>query len=331
MKISFGLYPDVPASEVVRLGTLADKLGYHTVWVCDSHLLWREAYVTLGALAARTTRARLGTAVTNPITRRLSVTASAVATLDELSGGRAVLGISVGDSALRTEGLEPATVAAFERAVDLVRRMMAGQEVAVPDGGRPRITFGRRPMPIYVAATGPRMLDLAGRIADGVILMNGVVPDLIAPAIDAVAAGARAAGRNPADVKAVVWAACSASATAPDDARQAVKYNVARAILRRMPGPADSRVEEVAAALRQHYDYYQHGSASAEFARLVPDDLVGRFAFAGTPEEVRSQVDALEEAGVDEVALAVPHVPGVVEREAVIRGLASMTSAGQPA
>jgi 5,10-methylenetetrahydromethanopterin reductase len=324
MKISLGLYPDEPANELVRLGELAEGLGYESLWVADSPLLWREPYCILGALAAKTQRIRLATAVTNIVTRHLAITASAFCTLAELTGGRAVIGISVGDSALATLGRKPVPVDALGRAIGELRELTRGKATRIADGPEARISYARGgAIPIYVAATGPRMLRLAGRLADGVILMNGVAPDLIGAAIELLHAGAREAGRDPAEVKIVVWAACHAAADDPRLSYRAVKYNVARAILRNLPGPIDELTRATAEEVRKRYDYAQHGDARAGFAALVPDALVPRFAFAGSARDVAAQIAALERLGVDEVALAVPSAPEFGARSAVVELMAA--------
>lgn len=316
MRLSVGLYPSVPAPEVVALARRCEELGYDGVWVPDSPLLWREAHGLLGAIGASTRRVALGTAVTNPVTRRLTVTAGALLTLAELSGGRAVLGISTGDSALRTEGLKPARVDELRSALADLRRLLAGgaasARIAYADGA-PRV-------PIYVAATGPRMLALAGEVADGVILMNGVSEPRLSAAIDVVRTAADAAGRDPAEVRVVVWTACVAA----DDERaaiDAVKYNVARAVLRAMPGEPDERVTSTAARLRARYDYDEHGRPDAGFAELVPDELVPLFALAGSPADVRRRIRELAALDVAELALAIPHVPSVAARESIVASI----------
>lgn len=324
MKYSVGTYPNVSAQEMIATGVLADRLGFHTMWVPDSHLLWREAYVLLGAIASQTTSIRLATAVTNPMTRHLTVTSSAFSTLDELSGGRATLGISVGDSALKTMGLQISTVDNFEASLKMIQGLLRGETVDVPGGDTATIAHAKnRNVPIYVASTGPRMLKLAGRLADGVVLMNGVAPDLLQAAIDKVHEGAREVGRDPSEVKIVVWAACHANNENPSESVNAVKYNIARAILRGMPGEVDELTKATAEKVKQAYNYAQHGSAEADFAALVPDELVPRYTFAGTGDDVRKQVEKLEGLGIDEIAFAIPDASSIKPRDEVIEILAA--------
>lgn len=322
MKISVGIYPNERPADILDSGRLADGMGFSTLWVLDSHLLFHEVYTLLGALAVATKRIRLGTAVTNPLTRHPTVTASAFSTLSELSGGRAALGISVGDSALKSMGLDIARMSALAETVAHCRKLLAGEAVALAPGKTAQLNHVGPPVPIYIAATGPKMLALSGRIADGVILMNGTAPDLIQEAVRIVREGERAAARAPGSVRIAVWAACHPE---PD----AVKFNVARAILRNIPGTHDETTRAIAAKVAQAYDYSQHGDAQADFARFIPDDLVARFAFCGAPPAIARQIDALKPCGVDEVILAIPVAEGIAPRNAVLRELGPLVLGDQ--
>jgi 5,10-methylenetetrahydromethanopterin reductase len=320
MKISVGVYPNDRPAEIVESAKFADDAGYSTFWVLDSHLLFHEVYTLLGALAVSTKRIQLGTAVTNPLTRHPTVTAAAFSTLAELSGGRATLGISVGDSALKSMGLEIARMSGLEETVGLCRKLFIGEAVSVGEGGSAQLRHLGPPVPIYIAATGPKMLELAGRIADGVILMNGVAEELIGEAIRMVRNGERVAGRQPGTVNIAVWAACH-----PD--REALKFNVARAVLRNIPGPMDDLTRKVADRVRQAYDYRQHGDAEADFAQLIPDEIVPRYVFCGDAPAIARQVSAVQRCGADEVILAIPTGQNLAPRTAILRELRQLISA----
>lgn len=315
MKVSLGVYPNETPAKIIESAKLAEGLGFDTLWMLDSHLLFREVYTMLGALAVSTSKLRFGTAVTNPTTRHPTVTASAFSTLHELTGGRATLGISVGDSALRAMNLEIAKIADLSDAVAKIRGLFKGEAVSFSTGDRAKLTFAHVDVPIYIAATGPKMLRMSGELADGVILMNGIAPELIKTAVDLVHEAERGAGRAVGSTKIVVWAACHPSF-------DAVKYNVARAILRNIPGPIDELTRKVAVKVKAAYNYEQHGRSEAEFGKLVPDELVTRYAFSGTPEMIKGQVEALRPLGVDEVVLAIPVAPGIESRDDVLRELA---------
>jgi 5,10-methylenetetrahydromethanopterin reductase len=319
LKISLGIYPSERPADIIASAKLADRMGYSALWVLDSHLLFHEVHTLLGALAVSTARIRLGTAVTNPLTRHPTVTAAAFSTLAVLSGGRASLGISVGDSALKSMNLAPARMSVLEQTVAICRALLAGEPVSLEGGSTAQLHHVGPGVPIYVAATGPRMLELAGRIADGVILMNGIDPELIRKAVGIVRASEQRSNRQEGCAKIAVWAACHPSP-------HAVKFNVARAILRNIPGETDDRTRQVAETVRRAYDFRQHGSAEADFARLIPDDIVTRFAFSGGYAEIARQVEALEPCGIDEVVLAIPVAPMIVPRDSIVRELGSMLS-----
>lgn len=318
LKISLGVYPNQEPADIIDSARQADEIGFDTLWMLDSHLLFREVYTMLGAVGWATKNLKLGTAVTNPLTRHVTVTASSFVTLSSLTQGRAKLGISVGDSALRAMNLIPSKMVELEEAVEKCRALMLGGSVEFGEGKVASLKqLSDHTVPIYVAATGPKMLGLTGRIGDGCILMNGVAPDLIQSAIDLLRQGEREAGRPEGSTKIVVWAACHPNPSA-------VKYNVARAILRKIPGPITDLTRTTAEKVKKAYNYDQHGSSEAEFAKLVPDELVPRFAFSGFPEQIAEQVQQLKDLGVDEVVLAIPQAENISSRNEVMQQLASV-------
>src|SRR5919204_2770166 len=142
MDVSLGLFPTESPRRLLDVIRLAEELGYHAVYVGDSQMIWREAFALLGAAALVTSRIRLGPGVTNPITRDPAVVAAAVETLVELAGPRIVLGIGAGDSSLRTLGKRPATLAHLEASIQLIRRLLSGEEVVHPESGASvRLTY----------------------------------------------------------------------------------------------------------------------------------------------------------------------------------------------
>ena len=210
MKLGCAVEAGRSLPEALERVRAAERLGYESVW--SSQLPGsRDTALVLAAYAQATERVRLGTAVTNPLTRHPTVTAAAFSTLAELSGGRASLGISVGDSALKSMNLEVAKMSVLAESIALCRKLLGGEAVSFGEGKTAQLHHVGPRVPIYVAATGPRMLELAGRIADGVILMNGIAPELIREAVRIVREGERAAARQEGNVKIAVWAACHPS------------------------------------------------------------------------------------------------------------------------
>lgn len=187
---------DAFAADVKR----AETLGWDAAFQPDSQLRRRDTYVLLAAAARATERIVLGPLLANPVTRHPSVTASSIATIDELAPGRTLLGWGVGDTAVRLSGLRPARVAELEASTRLMRALLDGEPVEVGAAQPARLPH-HRPVPIWIAAGGPRTLRMAGGVADGVFIRVGTHRANVARAIEAVRAGAAAAGRDPAAVR----------------------------------------------------------------------------------------------------------------------------------
>jgi 5,10-methylenetetrahydromethanopterin reductase len=328
MKFDVGIVNNEPTASVVRQAQLAEALGYETVWITDSHLVCRELWVTLAACALATTRIKLGPGVTVPHTRHWSVTASAIATLDELAPGRVVLGIGTGGSSAETMGLSvqrAARVATLDTMVASIRRLLAGETAPLDSGAPSHLAWLDAPprIPLYVAGSGPRMLEAAGRLGDGVIMYAGTEPAILRAGLECVARGAARQQRRVADLDVVLW-----TPTAVDRdrarARDHVRGRVASAM--RHPLPVALSPEDHAAVrrVRDAYDSYQHATAGSRHRELVPDRFVDMLALAGTPEEVREQVKRV--MTVPEVGriIVLPQNPGqgFLEREAILRTFA---------
>jgi 5,10-methylenetetrahydromethanopterin reductase len=174
----------------------AEALGWDAVLQPDSQLRRRDTYVLLAAAAQATRRVVLGPLLANPINRHPTVTASSIATIDELAPGRTLLGWGVGDTAVRLAGLRPARVKELEAGTRLMRALLDGQEVEV-GAARPARLPHHRPVPIWIAAGGPRTLRMAGSVADGVFIRVGTHRANLTRTIDAIRAGAAEAGRDP--------------------------------------------------------------------------------------------------------------------------------------
>jgi 5,10-methylenetetrahydromethanopterin reductase len=312
MKISLGLYGKETPAEIVAAGKLADARGFDTLWLSDSDLPISEIHTLLGALAASTERIQLGAAVTYPLTRHPVAAISALATISALSGSRAAIAIRIGDTASRAMNNDIAKIIALEETVARCRALLAGEEAVCGESCTAELAAPE--LPIYIAASGPKMMHLAGRIADGVILMNGVTPELIGAAIILLRRGEAEQGRKPGSTRVAVWAACHTT-------YQAVKCSIARTLLRDIPGPVDELTRAVADDIRGAYKLGQDQRADIELSRLIPDELVPRFAFSGSPKAIKEQIDALRGLGVDEVILAIPPEDQFASREDVIRDL----------
>lgn len=327
MKFDVGILASQPLPVLVRQVQLAESLGFDTAWIADTHLVCRELWVTLAACAAGTSRIRLGPGIAVPHTRHVSVTASAIATLHELAPGRVVLGIGTGGSAAETMGLsvgKVARIATLESMAGALRRLLGRESIRLDNGTDARLAWLERApaIPLYLAGSGPRMLDAAGRLGDGAIMYSGVAPWLVEAALGCVRGGARAAGRAPADLDVAIWAPTSI-------ARDHVRGRVASALRHAFPVAWSPEDQAVIDQVRAAYDSYQHATAASKHRLLVTDRFVDLMALAGRPEEVREQVDGIAGVGGVGRIILLPQVPGqdFVEREQVLRLFAEQVMA----
>jgi 5,10-methylenetetrahydromethanopterin reductase len=344
MKFDVGILASEPVPAIVRQVQLAESLGFDTAWIADTHLVCRELWVTLTAAAAGTSRIRLGPGIAVPHTRHISVTASAIASLHELAEGRLVLGIGTGGSAAETMGLtvaKMARIATLESMARALRRLLASESIRLESGTEARLAWLDRPVsiPLYLAGSGPRMLEAAGRLGDGAIMYSGVAPWLVEAALACVTGGARASGRavggGPGGLSAgapgvdvAIWAPTSIAADRAL-ARDHVRGRVASALRHAFPVTWSPEDQAVIDQVRAAYDSYQHASAASRHRLLVTDRFVDLMALAGRPDEVREQVRGIMGVpGVGRIIL-LPQVPGggFVEREQVLRLFADQVMA----
>ena len=315
-----GLFPTEPLPKMIQLAKLSEDLGFSHIWVGDSHLIWREAYVNMAAAALNTSKVKLGTGVTNPLTRHPSVIASAYATLEELAPDRFIVGIGLGDSSVETMGMKPARLGFFEQTIKDMRELLAGKEVAL-DTGKIHLKHSiKTKVPIYIAASGPKMLELAGRIADGVIILVGIADDYIRQAVEKIRAGAQSAGRDFKEIDLVLWVPCAVSDKLP--AKEAVKAHVARVVAHPLPFVLDEKEKRVLDEIRKAYNYYQHMEQQASQAQVIPDWLVDKFAIAGTAKECRAQVERLQASGIKQIAI-IPYGAGDPDRRETLQKFAA--------
>ena len=318
-----GLFPTEPLEKMIHLAKVSEEVGFSHIWVGDSHLIWREAYINMTAMMLNTTKVKLGTGVTNPLTRHPSVSASGYATLEEYSPGRMIVGIGLGDSSVETMGMKPSTLANFEKSLEQMRQILDGKEAQLPTGKIHLLHPTKTRVPIYIAASGPKMLELSGRIADGIIVLVGIADDYIAHAKEKIAAGANAAGRKLADVNLVLWVPCAVSETS--NAKDAVKAHVARVVAHPLPYVLDPNEQNILQEIRKTYDYYHHMDQQANHAEVIPDWLVDKFAIAGTVSQCKEQIERIKKTGVQQIAI-IPYSPPGGSREETIRGFANAMS-----
>lgn len=301
--------PDLMA----ELARVSEEAGFSLLAVGDSQSLFREAYVSLTVSGLATTRIRLMPAVSNIVTRHLAVSASSAATLDEATAGRAILGLGTGDSAVLNLSERPVRLADLEEAVTALRALFRGETVNYR-GHDVHVRWCNRLVPIFISAEGPRMLRLAGRMADGVVVGTGLLPDTVASALEAIEEGAKAAGRDLSEIE--VWFFAKANiadsnAEAIAEIRMALAASANHAFRfttegKGLPPSLQVQVEQ----LKNDYAFREHeDTAGVHNAELVDrlgltEYLAKRFALAGAPADIAQRLRQLHDAGVRRLLVA---------------------------
>ena len=301
MQFGFTLKPEHTFRDTVDLARAGEAAGFDYCWLFDTHVLFREPYVLLTLIAEYTERLRLGTCVTNPGTREPSVTASALATLNEVSGGRMVLGIGRGDSARRVLGKPPITIANTEEAIKVIRELVEGRTVTY-EGTELELTWtGTWKLPVWVAGYGPMALAMTGRVADGVILQLAD-PDLIRWFAGQVREAAVEAGRDPGSIQ--VQAAAPLHIGPREEGRDRTRWfpalvsNHVVDLVNKYP--REQLPDSLTGYIRDRtgYDYHHHAEVGSSNAGFVSDEVTDRFCVLGEVPEVIDKLRALADAGV---------------------------------
>lgn len=302
-----------PPQRLVALAQQAEALGFAHLWYADERF-FREVYSGLTLCALRTARIHMGPCVTDPYSRHPALTAMAIATLDEISGGRAVLGIGAGVSGFRELGIareRPAV--AIRETVDVVRSLLRGETITYhgqiirADGARLDFSPARADIPIYVASNAPHGLEVAGRVADGAI-MQGCVSDVaLAYFRGQVERGARIARRDASGID----LAARINVCIHDDprvARDLMRRSVAASLIAQQPdfpGFVAAGLE-VPVPLREAVRGLKYGygnDAGATVVSAVPDSFVDALTLAGTVEDVAAGVARMIRFGVTQFIL----------------------------
>ena len=277
---------DMPPARIVSLTCQAEAVGFTHGWSFDSHILWQDPYPLLTLMAVHTERMHLGTCVTNPVVRDPTVTASLLATLNRISGGRMHIGIGRGDSSRRVMGKKPTTLARLEEAVTLIRDLTAGKPV-IYDGQPLQMPWANAGVPpVWVAGYGPKALRCAGRIADGIILQFADV-HLIKWCLGFVREGAR----SPDAISRQIRVMSATAVWVSDDLHKAreevwwfpalVSNHVVDLVSRYKSAELP---EELTAYVRDRkgYNYLHHAEVGNSNAAFVLDEIVDRYLPRGT-------------------------------------------------
>lgn len=293
---------EMPVQRMVEISQAAERAGVDSVWMSDGYFA-RDALVSLTAIGAATKHVQLGTSVLNPFTRHPGVLAMAFATLDELSGGRAIIGLGSGarhqvESQMGYDGSRPLT--AVREAIDILEGMASGEEIDY-DGktmtarNARLVVRGARRLPIYVGAVGPKMLQLAGKRGAGAFVPQ-TSPEFVRAAVEDVAKGAVDAGKDPADVDIAAMVILSVA-----DDEEAAQRSVGPLLGILMLAPEGDRILagnglDPALADRLRKAYADGGVR--EVAKTVTPEMIETLTIAGPADYCRDKLQALVNAGV---------------------------------
>ena len=306
---SVGLLGGADSQKFMDLVKMADGYGAAAIGTYDSAFLGGDAYVRATLMALAAPHAQIGLRPSNPLTREPQIMASFLASIDQLTGGRAFLDIASGDSAVFNIGYPAASRARIEDYVTCVRDLLARGE-ATYQGRAQRVRWAKeavRPrVPISICAEGPRMLHLGGRVGDGVVAGTGLLPEVIRDTIARVHAGAREAGRESGDVD--IW--FTARSSLHEDREKAienVKASVSSILNHAMRFGLDGKhvPDHLRATIQAYvdgYELYDHvlhaGRNPRRMAeRGLTDYAIDRWALAGAPRDWIARIEQLAERG----------------------------------
>lgn len=303
---------------------LAEAVGFDYIGVADSQSLFRELIVSLTVAAMETQRVHLGPSVTNPLTRHPAVLASAIASLNELSDGRAFLGIGTGDSAILNLGLRPSRLATLREYIGALRSFMCG-EAAEYRGTEGHVSWSHDPVPIMMSAEGPRTLRIAGEIADRAMIHTGLTPEILEDTVAHVRAGEWNVGKPLGSTQIWAFAKCNISNdhdAAIDEIKMALAASAHHAFRFTLEGKhVPEELHEAMMAIQGEYVPAEHEQVGDTRNAAITDEfgvteyLADRFAVAGTPGECRAKVSQIAASGVDVLQItAISHDPGDIIR-----------------
>ena len=310
VRVSLRVPGTAPMPDLMRLLKSIEAAGFDGAGILDSQMLSRDTFVVLGQAAANTSRMTLFPAVTNPFTRHASVLAGAIQTVEEMAPGRVKLVIGTGYTSASTIGRKPATLAEMRACIGTVRALLAGEPVDF--AGTPgRLGYAsRRRIPILMAASGPKAIELAGEIADGALLLVGFNRGIIERALEYLERGAKRSGRRLSDLE-IVWAVRMGTATTTAEARRLARPTAVHWGVLRWGGhwvePAGLRLQklEIPDAVWKIYPDLSHAhdwEAAIKATAFVPDDVVAQLCDAmglvGTPADCAARIVEMTKLGV---------------------------------
>ena len=314
MSINFCLHSSArTVQEAVTRAQRAEQLGFEAIFFADSQMNNVDPYQAMALCAVNTKRIRFGTAVTNMVYRDPTITANSFATLNEISQGRAIIGMGTGDGPVYSLGRTATKLVDFEKGLRTIRDLLHDRGIDVPKseeraGGNVKLKVGKRPVPIYISAEGPKILRVAGRTCDGVILGAGFDQQVTDWARRRIAEGANDESRRLEDIDIM-----PAGMIVVDEngalARRQVRSRMANRAHHNFRFTMETVPEGEAPGVQRFMDNFDISKPIEERIDpdFVTDYLVERFTIAGTPQECIAKVKKLEADGIQRILLTPPN------------------------
>jgi len=299
--------------DAVERAKRAEELGFEAIFFADSQMNNVDPYQVMAMCAVNTKKIRFGTAVTNMVYRDPTITANSFATLNEISEGRAIIGMGTGDGPVYSLGRTATKLVDFEKGLRLIRDLLHDRGVDVPKskeraGGNVKLKAGKRPVPVYISAEGPKTLAVAGRTCDGVILGTGFDKQVTDWARRQIAAGAKEEGRSLEEID-IMPAGMIVVDDDGDLARRRVRSRMANRAHHNFRFTMETVPEGEAAGVKRFMDNFDISKPIEERIdpNFVTDYLLERFTIAGTPAECIAKAKRLEADGIQRVLLTPPN------------------------
>ena len=281
--ISRGVSPREPLSKVTEMAKLIDDLGFDRIWYIDHQLGMKDIYTTMALTAQATKHVKIGAAVTNLKTRHPTVTACGHAAIDEVSNGRAMVGLGAGWVAVNSIGMRPSKIAELRDGILALKGLFRGEDVEY-EGRKMHLATADRAIPVYLAVTQPRILELAGEVADGAILMGAANVELINWQMEFIYRGLEKSGRSRSDFEVDFVCTTSVRDTteqALDDVRSWAATQAATFTEWTQIPPGWERYQKLWQDVLANYHFENHLSLHAEHQDAGTDEWTQTVAIAG--------------------------------------------------
>ena len=305
MSFSLHLVPD-DIRVVAERSKYAEDNGFEQVWIAESHLTCRDHNIALALAIENTSHVKIGPGVTNPVLHDDSVAASAIATLDELSGGRVIFGIGSGDTPVYTLGKKMARLARMRESIAAVRAFTRGETVEYAEGVNVKM-WCERDIPIYTSAEGPRTLAMSAEVAEGVIVGSGVYKETVDWVMKYLNEGM--ANRDPSlGEMDIIFGAVVSVDTDSTRAREKVRARVANRAHHNFRMTLDSVPEPYRPEIKHLLDNFDVSNwRDPKHVPLITDYILDRFTITGTPEECVDRIQEIESYGVKSIMIDPPN------------------------